>query len=95
MLQIKFGDLFSYISPGDMIVHGCNCQGKLCSGFAAQIRKRFPIAYLEYSQLYKEYGLTLGEYIVVYSNGYCIFNAFTQEYYGRDPNTVYLWYIRI
>ena len=92
MLSIQFGNLFEIAKPGSMIAHGCNCKGVMGSGFALQIRRRFPRVYLEYFQLFKEHKLLLGEHLAVYSKGYCIFNAFTQENYGRDPDSVYVDY---
>ena len=92
MLSIKFGNLFDYAEPGSMIVHGANCQGKMAKGFASEIRRRFPLAYLEYAQLHRESGLVLGEYLSVYCDKYCIFHAFTQEHYGNNKDTVYVDY---
>lgn len=92
MLQILFGDLFTHAVPGDMIVHGVNCQGKMAKGFASEIRRRFPLAYLEYAQLHREEGLVLGEHLSVYCDKYCVFHAFTQENYGNNKDVVYVDY---
>ena len=75
-----------------MIVHGCNAMGKINAGFAAEIRRRYPIAYLEYYQLHLRKELHLGSSQIIYTKNQCIFNAVTQATYGRDPNVVYVNY---
>jgi O-acetyl-ADP-ribose deacetylase (regulator of RNase III) len=61
-------------------------------GFAAEIRRKFPAAYLAYAQLHHDHGLVLGEWLAVNCDEYCIFHAFTQEYYGKDRSIVYVDY---
>lgn len=72
-------------SNEDIIVHGCNCQGKMGSGVALAIRNKWPEAYRAYVYKYKNFGLQLGEIQAIpIENGRFIINAMTQEFYGRD-----------
>lgn len=64
------------------IVHGCNCQGKMASGVAKDIRANFPEAYEEYMKLV--YSRKLGQPIFAHSKGKLIGNLLTQEFYGYD-----------
>lgn len=72
--------------------HGCNAQGVMGSGIAAQVRAQFPAAYKAYREQYEREGLKLGDRISVDCGTKTIINAVTQEHYGRDPNTVYVSY---
>lgn len=70
-----------------IIFHGCNAQGKMGSGFAKELRSRFPGAYDEYEKTHKSTGLMLGSN--VYFNpddkeNVIISNCITQERYGYD-----------
>lgn len=86
-LKIEVGDLFNAAANTDcIIVHGCNAQGKMGSGFAAIVKKLYPYAYKSYMDAHKKKELKLG--VVVYaalvgSKG-VVANAITQENYGRD-----------
>jgi O-acetyl-ADP-ribose deacetylase (regulator of RNase III) len=66
------------------------------SGVALAIRNRFPKAYRDYVNLYATQGLYLGfgQFVECKDKlgSKWIFNAFTQEYYGRVPNTQYCDY---
>lgn len=76
-----------------IIVHGCNCQGKMRSGVASEIRDLYPEAYNKYKTVYDTNGLRLGSIIPVdVSDTLTIINAMTQEYYGRDKAVVYVSY---
>lgn len=92
MLKITEGNLFDYAAPGSIIAHGCNMQGVMKSGFADEIRRRFPLAYLYYWQAWKKRQLRLGTYVQVYCQNYSIYNLITQDKYGRDPTVVYVDY---
>ena len=83
MLKIIEGNLFDYAEKGSLIAHGCNSQGVMNAGFAKEIRRRFPLAYLEYYDAYKHGGTKVGAYILVYCNNFAIFHAITQLYYGK------------
>lgn len=67
------------------IVHGCNCRGVMGSGVARAIRDAYPQAYNDYLQEHNSNGLMLGNIIIsVQDDGTVIYNALTQQRYGRD-----------
>lgn len=76
-----------------IIVHGCNAQGKMRSGVAKAIREKWPEAsYDPYIKEYENNGLRVGSTILgVTSCGKIIANAITQEFYGYDGK-LYLSY---
>lgn len=93
MISTLEGNLFDHVLPitascGNdihIIVHGCNAQGRMGSGFAKELRDRFPEAYGVYMQHHKNYGLTLGTNVpYIVSKNLVIVNAITQEFYGYD-----------
>lgn len=94
--QVK-GNLFDlYKNPG-IIAHGCNAQGAMGSGFALQIKKRFPEAYSKYMYAYKDGLLHLGsvhfmKYQEELKQPLIIANCITQKYYGFDKTKVYIDY---
>lgn len=92
-LTVKRGDLFYNAKAPCVIVHGCNAQGKMKSGFADKLRNWFPEAYMVYKKAEEAHGLKVGDINGFTDHrGYTIINAITQEYYGRDPNRVYVDY---
>lgn len=93
MLAIKQGDLFLFKAPSRRIIaHGCNAQGVMGSGFALQIRQKYPRAW----ESYQAHGarLRLGQVVPSFggSTGDIIVNCITQEFYGRMPGRVYVDY---
>jgi O-acetyl-ADP-ribose deacetylase (regulator of RNase III) len=92
-LKIVEGDLFANVKPPALIVHGCNAQGKMESGFAGKLRNKFPDAYKIYKTAEEAHGLMLGD-INGYTDtdGHIIVNAITQEFYGNDKSIVYVDY---
>ena len=48
MIKVINGDLFS--STARFIVHQVNCQGKMGSGVALQVKQKFPHVYDEYKK---------------------------------------------
>lgn len=85
------GDLFQ--TEVKYIIHGCNSKGVMGSGVAKILREKYPRAYQDYNDTYNSYGLELGNIIVSSQNdGKVIFNAITQQDYGRDPSRVYVSY---
>lgn len=72
-----------------VVVHGCNCQGKMGSGVALAIRNKWPTVFDRYEELCKGYihtrPLLLGtaHYVKVAEDVY-VGNWFTQLYYGND-----------
>lgn len=93
-MKIRYvhGNLLEAAEP--YILHGCNAQGVMGSGVAAQIRARNPEVYEEYRRVYEEQGnlLHLGQTIWVRASDYTFINGITQEFYGRDKNVVYVSY---
>src|ERR1700691_3987470 len=83
------GDLI--LSDEPTILHGCNAQGKMGSGFALQIRNNYPDAYKTYIKYYNECGLITGLIIPAISNNKIILNAISQDKYGYDKK-VYVDY---
>ena len=85
-----------------ILVHGCNAQGVMGSGVAAAVRETYPGAYEAYRRAYekrmRETGKTLELGRVVWFTvskdepKLAVANAITQEFYGRDPNRVYVSY---
>lgn len=87
MIQEFTGNLFDYIVREELniIIHGCNAQGKMNSGFAKELRERHPEAYNAYYNQYATNGLQLGTNVYYYTNDNVIVaNAITQEFYGTD-----------
>lgn len=70
----------------DIIVHGCNAQGRMATGFAKELRARFPGAYDEYMNKHNASGLTTGDniYYVDDTENVIICNSITQSRYGYD-----------
>ena len=78
-----------------ILVHGCNCVGRYNSGLAKQIRSTYPQTYESYLEYVKNndrrYLLGSINPVFVGESG-IIVNAFTQRYYGRDKDIVYVDY---
>src|SRR5690606_13175024 len=69
-------------------------QGVMGSGFAKAIRDLHPEVFLEYRAVYERQvsRLRLGQVIPVDVGDRIFLNAITQEFYGRDPDVVYVSY---
>jgi O-acetyl-ADP-ribose deacetylase (regulator of RNase III) len=79
----KVGNLLD-VTEGHLI-QGCNAQGVMGSGVAAAVRNKYPLAYQDYRDIYEDEGLELGTaYPYMPSTKLVIWNAITQEYYGRS-----------
>jgi O-acetyl-ADP-ribose deacetylase (regulator of RNase III) len=89
-IEYVHGNLFA--STERVIAHGCNAQGVMKSGVAKVIREAYPQAYQDYRNKYEHSGLYLGEVIETQLPGRTILNIISQQYYGRDPNIVYVSY---
>jgi O-acetyl-ADP-ribose deacetylase (regulator of RNase III) len=74
------------------ILHGCNAQGAMGSGFAGALSALHPHARDAYIERHAKQPLKLGEVIPVSCDRYTILHGITQEFYGRDPDTVYVSY---
>jgi O-acetyl-ADP-ribose deacetylase (regulator of RNase III) len=86
------GDLLA--SRESVIAHGCNAQGVMGSGIAKSIRDMYPTAYSDYRAVYEAQGnkLHLGQIVTTRTLERTILNIISQEYYGRNPNVVYVSY---
>lgn len=92
MITEHVGDLLDNVERG-FIIHGCNAQGKMGSGIALSIRKKWPEVYEAYERQYRKghtHHLTgkhvpeleLGTNIAVkVSPEIVVINAITQRYY--------------
>jgi O-acetyl-ADP-ribose deacetylase (regulator of RNase III) len=98
-IEYRIGDLFEH--SGLAIMHGCNAQGVMGSGVAATMRVRCPFAYEAYVKYHQLNGLKVGEVVsalgkdTISGGDRLVLNAITQEFYGRDPNVVYVKYLGI
>jgi len=91
MIKYVKGDLLE--TNAKNIIHGCNSHGVMGSGVAKAIRAKYPQAYQDYQDIYNRRGLELGDMIIsVQNDNKTIYNAITQQDYGRDPLTVYVSY---
>src|SRR5690606_22930034 len=87
----KHGDLMQ--ASERFIAHGCNAQGVMGSGVAKLIRDKYPEAYEQYVGIHKMQGLELGEVSwTENTEPHIVINIISQEFYGRDPNVVYVSY---
>ncbi|SOK58466.1 hypothetical protein [Yersinia phage fHe-Yen9-04] len=95
MINYYYGNLFEFVNElltGDestihFIIHGCNAQGRMRSGFAKELRERYPLAYDEYIKQYikNNNSLRVGSVInYTHSTELIISNAITQDFYGYD-----------
>lgn len=83
-VYFKVGNLLD--APVDYICHQVNCQGRMGSGIAKQIRERWPAVYDFYiTRLDMLKDKALGHtQLVPINNGKVIINMFAQQYYGYD-----------
>ena len=94
MIYWKKGNLLE--SDCDYICQQVNCQGKMNSGIAKQIREKWPVVYSNYMEKYKILngvsGALLGDIQIVglwedfYATDFhqSVINMFSQEYYGYN-----------
>lgn len=79
----KQGDLFT--TTATIIAHQVNCQGKMGSGVALQVKQKYPTAYTKYLQKCQSNNTLLGQIqIIPQSDGHIICNMFAQDNYGYD-----------
>jgi O-acetyl-ADP-ribose deacetylase (regulator of RNase III) len=78
------GDLLE--APENIITHQCNSMGKMASGIAGQIAKRFPEVKQCYLDKYNSIdGWKLGDIQPIkINNARTIINCCGQKYYGYD-----------
>ena len=88
MVHYEVGNLLD--APVDYICHQVNCQGRMGSGIAKQIKERWPVVYDDYMAVYNTKGIDvrhelLGSIQTVFikpNKG--VINMFAQESYGYD-----------
>lgn len=64
-----------------LVIHGVNCQRKMASGVAKEIRAKWPIVYEKYMNAQPKLGATQ---IVHIKEQLWVCNCYTQQYYGYD-----------
>lgn len=87
MLNYRTGDLLKSKEDGvQYIVHQVNCQGKMGSGIAKQIKDKYPIVYEEFIRNYKYNDKPqLGQIdSIKVEDDFYVINLYGQEYYGYD-----------
>ena len=81
MIKVINGDLFD--TKADVIAHQVNCQKRMGSGVAKQVRQKFPDVY----EYFKEYDGFLGEVTLVMPDDEktpIIANLYAQDKYGYN-----------
>lgn len=83
-VHYKFGNLLD--APVDYICHQVNCQGRMGSGIAKQIRERWPDVYDAYMRAFTKSKNTLGDIQLVAheKRKQIVINMYAQEFYGYD-----------
>lgn len=91
-IEYRHGDLMK--APETVIIQGCNAQGVMGSGVAKLLRDADEEIFTKYRAVYDTQGLVVGDVVFVPSKplGKLVINAITQEFYGREPDTVYVSY---
>ena len=89
MIEYRKGNLFLDCTPPAVLVHGCNAQGVMGSGFAKQFKEVFPEAYHKYLN---QFNLQLGQVISMEYGDLTVCSAITQKFYGRDKTIRYVDY---
>lgn len=86
-IKTQIGNLL-HVTNGH-IVHGCNAQGVMGSGVALGVKNMYPTVFVDYERIHKEHGLVLGvAYPVAVDPGLVIWNAITQNLYGKGTRMV-------
>lgn len=67
-MKVKTGSLLD-VTNG-IIVHGCNCQGRMGSGIALFIKNKWPDVYAAYAEEFRQRGLRLGQLVSVGGNSF-------------------------
>ena len=91
-MKIEYIKGNAFDTPAKYILHGCNAQGAMGSGFAAGVAALYPEARQAYLDRHAKDPLKVGEIIPVDCGRHVIINGITQEFYGRDPDFVYVSY---
>lgn len=91
-MKIEYIKGNAFDTPAKYILHGCNAQGAMGSGFAAGVSALYPEARQAYIDRHAIDPLKMGEVIPVDCGKHVILHGITQEFYGRDPDVVYVSY---
>jgi len=92
MITHRIGNLLETVTEGH-ILHGCNAQGVMGSGFAKQVKLKYPHVFETYkiahSKKFSNTGLVLGNVVgaqatVTPTNNLYVWNMITQEFYGYN-----------
>lgn len=87
-MEKSVGNLLQNVTEG-FIIHGCNAQGVMGSGFAKELKETYPDAYAAYRKQAMAEGLALGDVITVpVSDDLVIFNAITQDVFYGHPDAM-------
>ena len=83
-VYFEIGNLLD--TPVDYICHQVNCQGRMGSGIARQIRDKWPDVYEAYIRAYHNSNNTLGDIQLIAHKDrkQVVINLYAQEYYGYD-----------
>lgn len=91
--QISFSDIADICgmetpSSYELVVHGCNAQGVMGSGVAAQLRAAYPIIFEPYSAHCRAHNFnrsSLGTFCPVHVEDHAmVINMITQEHFGKN-----------
>ena len=97
MIIYEKGDVVkAFEEKHQVLVHGCNCQCVMGAGVAKAIRAKYPIVYeqdLRFDSMFESKEDKLSHIDVVrIKDGKYVINAYTQLYYGRVKDMVYVSY---
>lgn len=89
MIEYIKGDLLSWPNNINVILHGCNTQGKMKSGLAKQISEKYPKA-VEVDQYALKYGENkLGRFsVAILDDEKRIINGYIQDEIGTEKRRV-------
>lgn len=84
------GNLFDHVKSG-IIVHSCNAQQVMGSGFAKEFKAKYPSAFEKYCRDLNK-GYKLGDVSWGGYDNVTLASLIGQEFYGRDSDTIYTSY---
>lgn len=89
-LSTIHGDLLDFPEGISVIAHSCNCRNTMGAGIAAQIKKRYPEAYIADTLAFKQGRSILGKtsHAIVNSTPHIVYNLYTQRDYSCSYRAV-------
>lgn len=86
MIEVRKGNVVDALlnKEVDFIMHVVNCQGKMNSGVAKEIRNRMPQAYSAYMEHHNSMNSTTNIELGSCSSAGGVYNLNAQEYYGYN-----------